>query len=151
MSPLKRVTVAVLWLLAIGVILEVTTNLFFGRTIEPSGEFRQIDFDSMKQVALALRTYCGEHGGLPPAFVTDKNGKPLYSLRVLILPYINRQELYSEFHLDEPWDSPANIKLLRSMPSEFAISSQQEERDRSLTRFRVIVGPGRRSSTADSS
>src|SRR5262249_61611243 len=47
---------------------------------------------------------------------TDKDGKPLLSWRVAILPYIDQQELYNEFHLDEPWDSAHNKTLIERMP-----------------------------------
>src|SRR5690606_36316979 len=33
---------------------------------------------------------------------------------------IGEFELYQEFKVDEPWDSPHNIKLLRVMPAVFA-------------------------------
>ena len=45
------------------------------------------------------------HKTFPPAYSTDAAGKPLLSWRVLILPYIDQQGLYEQFHLDEPWDT----------------------------------------------
>jgi hypothetical protein len=57
---------------------------------------------------------------LPPAVVYGPDGKPLYSWRVVILPYIEEDELYKEFHLDEPWDSPHNLALLPRMPRMYA-------------------------------
>jgi len=41
------------------------------------------------------------------------------SWRVLILPYIEDQPLYEQFHLDEPWDSEHNKKLIRQMPQTY--------------------------------
>lgn len=38
---------------------------------------------------------------------------------MLILPYIEQGELYKQFRLDEPWDSPHNIVLLDRMPSTY--------------------------------
>ena len=35
---------------------------------------------------------------------------------MLLLPYLEDGELYREFHLDEPWDSPHNRPLLDRMP-----------------------------------
>jgi hypothetical protein len=35
---------------------------------------------------------------------------------VLILPYIEQDALYKEFHLDEPWDSEHNKTLIARMP-----------------------------------
>jgi hypothetical protein len=51
--------------------------------------------------------------------VYGKDGKPLYSWRVLLLPYVEEQDLYKRFRLDEPWDSPHNRALLPEMPSTY--------------------------------
>jgi hypothetical protein len=59
-------------------------------------------------------------GRLPPAVVYGSDGQPLYGWRVLILPYIEEDDLYKQFHLDEPWDSPHNIALLPQMPATYA-------------------------------
>jgi len=75
----------------------------------------------MKQLALALHDYADNaQGQLPPAAVCGKDGKPLLSWRVLILPYIEQGELFKEFKLDEPWDSAHNLKLLPRMPGTYA-------------------------------
>jgi hypothetical protein len=66
----------------------------------------------MKQIDLALHNYLQDYRCFPPTCVVDKNGKPLYSWRVLILPYIEQDTLYRQFHLDQPWDSPHNKSLL---------------------------------------
>ena len=36
---------------------------------------------------------------------------------MLILPYLEQEALYKEFHLDEPWDSPHNRTLIARMPA----------------------------------
>src|SRR5439155_26925435 len=69
---------------------------------------------------MALHNYQGEHGRLPPAVVYGEDGTPLHSWRVLLLPYIGQEELYSEFRLDEPWDSPHNLALLPRRPRAYA-------------------------------
>jgi hypothetical protein len=38
---------------------------------------------------------------------------------VLILPYVDEKPLYDQFHLDEPWDSEHNKKLIPKMPAVF--------------------------------
>jgi prepilin-type processing-associated H-X9-DG protein len=35
---------------------------------------------------------------------------------VMILPYIEQNELYQAYRFDEPWDGPNNSKLLAKMP-----------------------------------
>jgi hypothetical protein len=73
----------------------------------------------LRQIALGLQQYHDTYKGLPPAVVRDKDGKPLYSWRVLILPFIEEGSLYKDFRRNEPWDSPHNIQLLPQMPSLF--------------------------------
>jgi prepilin-type processing-associated H-X9-DG protein len=55
-----------------------------------------------------------------PGDIISKDGKPLLSWRVALLPYLEEQKLYDQFKLDEPWDSAHNIKLLEKMPKVYA-------------------------------
>ena len=83
------------------------------------------------------------HDQLPPAVVYGKDGRPLYSWRVLLLPYIEQEPLYKEFHLDEPWDSPHNIALLPRMPGTYAApGSKKSKIPPHHTVFHVFVGKG---------
>lgn len=79
--------------------------------------------NNLRQLALALLNYESVHGHLPPAYSTDADGNPLLSWRVEILPFLEENDLYKQFHLDEPWDSPHNIKLAQQMP-EFYMNPQ---------------------------
>jgi hypothetical protein len=75
--------------------------------------------NNLKYVGLAIHTYAQYAKGFPPAYVADRNGKPLLSWRVLILPYMGQEGLYAQFHLDEPWDSENNKKLIALMPDVY--------------------------------
>ena len=77
---------------------------------------RAQSMNNMKQILLAILDYEKAHGTLPPAYIADKDGKPLLSWRVLILPYLDCKDLYDQFHLDEPWDSDHNKQLIEKMP-----------------------------------
>jgi hypothetical protein len=89
-----------------------------------------------------MLNYHDTQGRLPPAAVCGKDGKPLYSWRVAVLPFIEQQALYNEFKLDEPWDSPHNLQLLHKMPRTFCpYKSRQEDRP-GYTYFRVFIGTG---------
>jgi hypothetical protein len=78
---------------------------------------RAQSMNNMKQFGLAMFNYETAMGTFPAAYIADKNsGKPLLSWRVTILPYIEQDALYRQFHLDEPWDSEHNKKLLAAMP-----------------------------------
>ena len=74
-----------------------------------------------------------------PAASHDKNGKPLLCWRVHILPYLGEEKLYKEFHLDEPWDSPHNKKLLSQMPKIYRAPGALAA-DTSATYYQVFVG-----------
>lgn len=53
----------------------------------------------------------------PSAHSTDQAGKPMLSWRVYLLPQLEQQNLFEQFKLDEPWDSPHNQKLIAKMPA----------------------------------
>ncbi|HMF15133.1 MAG TPA: DUF1559 domain-containing protein, partial [Gemmataceae bacterium] len=94
--------------------------------------------NNLKQIALALHNYHDTFGAFPPAAIYDKNGKPLLSWRVMILPFIEQDNLYKEFHLDEPWDSEHNKKLLAQMPPTYR--AEQEDAKKHLTRYLGFAG-----------
>jgi type II secretory pathway pseudopilin PulG len=87
---------------------------------------REQSMNNLKQIALAMLNYADTNGRLPPAYIADKTtGKPLLSWRVAILPYIEEQALYQQFHLDEPWDSPNNKRLISTMPTIYRSPASQ--------------------------
>jgi len=81
---------------------------------------RAQSMNNLKMIALAAHNYHAANNTFPPAYIADKaTGKPLLSWRVAILPYIEQDSLYQQFHLDEPWDSAHNKKLIARMPSTY--------------------------------
>jgi hypothetical protein len=92
-------------------------------------------------IGLAMQLYYVKHDQLPPAVVRDKEGRPLYSWRVLLLPYLDMEDRYREFKLDEPWDSPHNKKLLDYTPWCYRPARGANDGP-GLTRYQVLVGPG---------
>jgi prepilin-type processing-associated H-X9-DG protein len=98
--------------------------------------------NNLKQIALAMQVYHDQHGTYPPAASYDANGKPLLSWRVLLLPYLEQQSLYEQFHFDEPWDSPHNKPLAARTPPVFEFRCPSEPRlSQGLTTYKVIVDP----------
>lgn len=71
---------------------------------------------SMKQIMLGIMNYESDHGVFPPPYVADADGKPMHSWRVMILPYLEQQELYEKYRFDEAWDGPHNRKLWDETP-----------------------------------
>jgi len=80
---------------------------------------RSQSMNNLKQIGLAMHNYHDVHHTFPPAYHTDKEGKPLLSWRVHILPFVEQSSLYQQFHLDEPWDSEHNKRLIARMPSVY--------------------------------
>jgi hypothetical protein len=100
---------------------------------------RKSSENNLRQIALAMHAAHDTFGALPNAAICDKEGKPLLSWRVHILPFIEQENLYKQFKLDEPWDSPNNIKLLDRMPSTFALTMRPAKR-KGETFVRVFTG-----------
>ncbi len=101
--------------------------------------------NNLKQLALAMYDYHAVYSHFPTAAVFDKNGKPLLSWRVMILPYMEQEALYKQFHLDEPWDGEHNRKLLDKMPPLFAAGDEQAFKQalkKHETHYQTFVGKG---------
>jgi len=88
---------------------------------------------------MALQNYHDIHGTFPPAYIPDEDGKPQHSWRVLILPFLERKDLYEAYDFDETWDSPNNRKLLDEMPPVFACPAQTQPNGH--TSYVAVVGP----------
>ncbi len=95
--------------------------------------------NDLRQIGIAIHGYHDEYASFPSAAQCDKDGKPLLSWRVAILPFIEQQDLYNQFKLDEPWDSPANKKLIARMPRLFK-GLNQKLNEEGKTSFVVPVG-----------
>ena len=110
----------------------------FGERIEWARQARCTH--NLKQIGLAFHAYHEGYGSFPSAAITDKNGRPLLSWRVTLLPYLEQRPLYKKFHLDEPWDSPHNRALLESMPRDFDCPSDRTKKP-GMTGYQAVVGP----------
>ena len=95
--------------------------------------------NNLKQIGLAMHNYEAVHGVLPPAAICDKKGKPLLSWRVAILPFIEQENLYKQFKLDEPWDSEHNKKLAKTLINVYSLPYMDPKPE---THYRVFVGNG---------
>jgi hypothetical protein len=98
--------------------------------------------NNLKGLSLAMQNYQDEKGSLPPAAVLGKDGQPLLSWRVLLLPYAEEEALYREFRLDEPWDSPHNLRLLARMPKVYSTPHPPAKGPAYTTSYKVFVGKG---------
>ena len=93
-------------------------------------------------MAVAIYNYQDTHGILPPHAIYGKSGRPLISWRVLILPFVEQEELYKKFRLDESWDSPHNLALLSEMPRIYGRYDERTTTEPYTTFYQVFVGSG---------
>jgi hypothetical protein len=89
---------------------------------------------------LAVANYHETYGCFPPASVADRDGKPLHSWRVLILPFLEQPELYNAYNFDEPWDGPNNRKLADKVGRIYLRSGLESDQVHT-TSFVAVVGP----------
>jgi HEAT repeat protein len=93
---------------------------------------------NLGEIAVALMKYEEVNQRFPPAVVYSPQGQPLYSWRVLLLPFLDEGELHKQFKLDEAWDSPHNKPLVAKMPAVFA--PVRGNKEPGTTRYQVFVG-----------
>jgi hypothetical protein len=105
-----------------------------------------VSANKLKEIALAMHNYAENNGGhFPPSAITDNLGKPLLSWRVVLLPYLEEEGLFEQFHLDEPWDSAHNLALLEKMPKIYRAPRNpavDDPVDPGKTFYQVFVGEG---------
>ena len=96
----------------------------------------------VKRIDLAFHLYAQVHKCYPPAFITDKDGKPMHSWRVLILPFLDSESesIYSQYRFDEPWNSPHNLTFADKIPFVYRCPTNTGS-ESSQTSYAMIVGP----------
>jgi hypothetical protein len=103
---------------------------------------------NMKTILLAQHNYKDSHGGFPAPGGDVGAGSQL-SWRVHILPYLEQQALYDQFHLDEPWDSEHNRALIARMPDVFR--NPNGNLPPGITSYLLVTGPSTAFRDADAS
>jgi len=96
--------------------------------------------NNLKNIGIAMQNFQNANGAYPSQAIKSPDGKPLLSWRVALLPYLEREDLYKRFKLDEPWDSPNNKPLLAEMPALFTCPSDSNPTPGQTT-YEVVVGP----------
>lgn len=72
--------------------------------------------ENMKRIGEALILYCKENNRFPLPAIKSSGGLPTLSWRVELLPWLGYGDLYKQFDPNQPWDSPANKRLLEMIP-----------------------------------
>jgi hypothetical protein len=96
----------------------------------------------LSQISRAMFSAETQTGRYPSAALRDAGGKPLLSWRVQLLPYLDGgAEIYKQFHLDEPWDSAHNKKLIAKMPDIYK-GDPKDDVPEGHTTVMVFTGAG---------
>lgn len=148
-------------IVAIGVAVASYMLIVAIRLVEPSMTAAKLAAqqssceNNLRQIATALEAYHERYGAYPPASIADKNGKPMHSWRVLILPQLGHEALYQRYDFSLPWNDPANRWVAQQMPRVYACPSSPDAFGQHETNYMVLVGkstafPGPNQSTRQS-
>jgi len=130
---------AIQWGVAVILILVLVSLILPG--VQTTGHRRRPQcMSNLRNIVLALHNYHSGHGSLPPAYISDANGRPMHSWRVLILPYLDRNDLYQLYRFDEPWDGPNNSKLHNLIGDAFRCPQDHRGARSTETSYVAIVG-----------
>ena len=82
---------------------------------------RDLWLNNLQQLTVAMHEYYRQYQTFPAAAITDGSGRALLSWRVGLLRHMGPQEeeLYKQFRLNEPWDSPHNLQLVSQIPEVY--------------------------------
>jgi hypothetical protein len=97
--------------------------------------------NNLRQLGMAMHASYQTIGTFPAHAIYSTDGKPLLSWRVFLLPYLDEENLFKKFHLDEPWDSANNKPLIANMPKTFKSPDGKPLAD-GQTRYVVPFGKG---------
>lgn len=98
---------------------------------------------NLKQIAVAIHHYHDTHRCFPAACVTDEDGKPMHSWRVIVLQFMDdpqAKELYKQYDFSQPWNSPQNLAVAERMPPVYRNPFRRDSK--ATTGYMVIAGSG---------
>ncbi len=84
-----------------------------------------------------MQQFEAQNGHLPPAYEVRNGYKR--SWRVLLLPFVERNDLYKAYRFDEPWDGPNNSKLGLTIPDVYRCPSDSKSKPYEASYF-VMTG-----------
>jgi hypothetical protein len=123
--------------------LAIGLTLWFTNPLGPllwEPQHRSLEANNLKQIGLAFHNVHDTTRSLPMAVAyRSPDGKPLLSWRVVLLPYLEQDNLFRQFRFDEPWDSPHNLRLLPLIPKVYQRAGEKPD-GRGLTHYQVPVG-----------
>lgn len=100
-------------------------------------------YANLSFLGLGLLNYHDSQHHFPSVYTCDKDGKPLFSWLVQVLPNTEYDSIYNHLKKDEPWDSPKNKLVLNQAPIlELLCPSAAFNKNVLTTNYIAIIGPG---------
>lgn len=102
----------------------------------------------LKAIMAAMHIYNKDRGVFPPAYIADKSGRPTHSWRVLLLPYLEREdpvqfqgatELHDAYDFTQAWNSQSNLGLAPNFRNFYA-APHREQDGAMQTNYLAVVG-----------
>ena len=97
---------------------------------------------NLKCLGLALLNFHNSQKHFPAVDAYDKNGKPLFSWMVQVLPYPEYDFIYGQLTKDEPWDSPTNSAVLNQASVIDFLCPSAMNYHAITSNYIAIIGPG---------
>ena len=147
-DPPRQKSLGLAWVTAVVVVILLVGLIVFlvrvgGQTVQrmSATRGRSDSVENLRRIAEALNAYANDNGTYPPSVL--KIGSRRHSWRVLILPYLGEDDLYSRYNFDEAWDSPRNMGLIYQMPRVFQNSQVSAPYSvTSRSHYYLITGAG---------
>jgi hypothetical protein len=125
--------------LSVPALFVVYPTILVVKTANERGQLKE----RLKTIGAAMYAYHAHEHHLPAPAIYSKDGTPLLSWRVALLPYLGYQDLFQRFNLDQPWDSGHNRGLASQMPLVYSLPVYLADGvGGDTTHFHVYVGPG---------
>jgi prepilin-type processing-associated H-X9-DG protein len=97
----------------------------------------------MKTLEIGLHFYHDSQRHYPSVYTCGKDGKPLFSWIVPLLPKMEYDTVFDALKLDEPWNSPHNAKILSGFYiGEFLCPSVDRTNNNIYSSYVAVIGPG---------
>ena len=111
-------------------------------TLQSSRE-RTKSIRNIEKIAAALNAYAADHGTYPPPYTKDASGMPLHSWRVLILPYLGKDDIYNNFDLSVAWNMGNNLNVAyQNVPVVFQHPNRNSAGLYNESAYYLITGTG---------
>jgi prepilin-type processing-associated H-X9-DG protein len=123
-----------------GLLILFVSGCGFAEAQKTKAQNRMQCHSNLKQIAFVLHNFHDANNTFPPLYTVDRDGKPLHSWRVLILPYMEQTELYNKIRLDEPWDSEYNKQFYNAVIDAYRCPSHSFTKKNRSCCYSAIAG-----------